>query len=330
MMILLSYSSYGQSPHGSSFKVDCKACHSPNGWEISDKIVSFNHDTTGFVLDGQHAQIDCKSCHTTLVFNNTTSECITCHADVHNMSVGNDCARCHTTSNWLIDNIPELHEQNGFPLFGAHDLVSCVECHIGSNNLQWSRLGGECADCHTEDYNATTNPNHAESGFSLMCLDCHLPTENTWVGENFHYFFPLTGGHAINDCMTCHSATDYFGLSSECISCHQSDYDATSNPNHLTSGFNTACTLCHGTGPGWTPASFKDHDDDYFPIYSGEHRGEWRSCYDCHVVEGDYSIFSCIDCHEHSKSRTDREHGGMRRYRYESSACFDCHPRGHE
>ena len=119
--------SLGQSPHGEDFKVNCANCHSPENWTTLNNPLKFLHDTTSFALEGLHNMVDCKSCHTSLIFSDAPSDCASCHQDVHRMTVGNDCARCHTPKDWLVDDIPELHEQNGFPLVSNHSGLSCVE-----------------------------------------------------------------------------------------------------------------------------------------------------------------------------------------------------------
>ena len=111
-----------QSPHGELFRTDCATCHNSSSWDIDIDTFHYDHSEKKFPLDGVHLVVDCKSCHTSLIFNEAPMQCASCHSDLHSMSVGNDCVRCHNTSSWLVDHIPELHEQNGFPLVGAHDL----------------------------------------------------------------------------------------------------------------------------------------------------------------------------------------------------------------
>lgn len=41
--------------------------------------ISFNHNTTGFFLDGAHARESCESCHTQGLFRGTPRDCATCH-----------------------------------------------------------------------------------------------------------------------------------------------------------------------------------------------------------------------------------------------------------
>jgi hypothetical protein len=50
---------------------------------------------------------------------------------------------------------------------------------------------------------------------------------------------------------------------------------------------------------------------------------------DCHINSGNYSSFSCINCHEHSnRGEVDDDHSEVSGYSYESNACYSCHPTG--
>jgi len=112
-----------QNPHGDKLKLDCKECHTTGTWLYEGDSVGFDHTMTGFVLEGSHQSVTCVDCHKSLSFEEVGSDCISCHQDVHSMSVGNDCSRCHSNTSWVVDNIPELHEQNGFPLNGQHQVI---------------------------------------------------------------------------------------------------------------------------------------------------------------------------------------------------------------
>jgi hypothetical protein len=334
---------FGQSPHGDDFKMNCAACHTSDSWDISlDKwnfdqpsrsmtaadSISFNHNDTDFPLEGGHASTDCRLCHEALVFQETSTDCISCHTDLHNMTVGSDCARCHTVDNWLVDDITGIHQDNGFPLLGIHAQISCNDCHTSDSDLQFTRIGNECINCHMADYLATTAPNHIESGYSTDCIVCHDINAFDWSSENIlHDFFPLVKGHDI-DCVDCHTSGVFAALPTDCITCHEQDFDMALNPDHKTLNFGTDCAECHGLDLDWTPANFRRHDDEYFPIYSGEHAGEWSDCIECHPNPSNYAEFTCTTCH--GKSDTDGEHGGVGGYVYESNACLACHPTGSE
>ena len=238
-----------------------------------------------------------------------------------------DCARCHTPDNWLVDNVTELHQVNGFPLLGAHATVSCFECHTSETALRFDRIGNDCVNCHLDEFNATTNPSHPDAGFSTNCVECHDLNKPDWGTETVnHDFFPLTKGHETNDCAKCHSGGEFANTPTDCFACHQPDFESSLDPNHPAANLPTDCKACHTTDPGWMPAEYSQHDGDYFPIYSGSHNGEWNQCSDCHLNNADYGEFSCIVCH--INPQTGEEHDGVENYVYENSACLACHPTG--
>ena len=307
------------SPHGTNFKESCSLCHSSKGWQLDTAIYSFDHNKTKFALTGQHIATGCRQCHTTLVFSTAKSECNECHMDVHQATTGLDCARCHTTNSWLVSNITAIHQTSRFPLLGAHRTADCTDCHKSETLVRFDVPGIDCIDCHRDDYMSTTSPNHAEAGFSEDCSSCHPVNSFEWTGAGFnHAFFPLTQGHSALNCSACHTTGNYSDANPDCFSCHQTDYNNTTNPNHQSMGFPTTCTTCHSLNPGWKPASYTQHDSQYFPIYSGNHRGTWDSCTECHTNPNNYTQFDCIRCH------TDAH----RDENYTNAQCYNCHPRG--
>lgn len=328
LFVIITISSFNssESPHGNDLKLNCSECHTTEGWKM-DPNHSFQHSSTNFQLKGQHATVDCKSCHPTLIFNEAGEECSTCHADVHERTVGTDCERCHNPNTWLVTNIIEIHQTSRFPLVGAHIGADCIDCHKSESLLQYPPMSVDCIGCHTKEYQEALNPNHIAAGFSTDCENCHNIAAPEWNSGGFHHnFFPLTEAHNIQDCNACHNPNDYAAVPKTCYGCHSDDYNSTTNPNHLSSGFTTDCTVCHTLNPGWKPANF--NHDPWFPIYSGKHNGEWSNCTDCHSNSSDYKQFTCVDCHEHRQSEMDDEHDDVKNYIYQSNACLNCHPKG--
>jgi hypothetical protein len=332
LFLALSVPMYSQpSPHGEGFALNCKDCHSTTGWKIDMKTLSFNHSTTKFPLTGQHQAVSCRGCHASLDFIKTGTACVSCHTDMHNQTVGDDCARCHTTNAWIVNNITEIHQRSRFPLVGAHVTADCFACHknASANLLLFGPLGVECIDCHAKDYASAANPNHVAGNYSKNCTDCHSMTSVSWTGAGInHNFFPLTAGHAIGNCQECHKTPNYASTSPECYSCHASNYNATTNPNHNTIGFSTNCKDCHTTNPGWKPAEYREHDAKSFPIYSGKHNGVWSNCSECHTNPASYAQFTCIDCHDHNQPDMNNKHEGITGYAWNSPSCLACHPTG--
>ena len=325
--MLCSITLVSQNPHGEALTIQCASCHTSDGWEIDRDTFHFNHDTFDFKLEGEHLMLECTDCHKSLVFEDAPHECIDCHLDIHQTSVGTDCRRCHNAESWLVFQIPELHDESGFPLQGAHAIISCSECHQSESQLRFDPIGTNCIHCHREDYEQTERPDHQKLNFSTNCNECHDPLNGNWDADRVdHEFFPLELGHDIQDCAACHQTGDFSETSAECIDCHGKDFENTINPDHLELGFDQDCRMCHTIDPGWSPADYKDHDEFHFPIYSGAHQGKWSECLDCHTNSDNYSLFSCIVCHLNPE--TDEKHEGYRSYVYENSACLECHPNG--
>lgn len=324
---LLIQASFGQSPHGKNFSINCVQCHSPENWEFAYSNASFSHDSTLFPLTGQHVLTDCRLCHKSLVFKDAKADCNSCHQDVHQQTVGTDCARCHTTANWTIEAVTQMHEKTSFPLMGVHTGLDCKACHTSESDVRYSPTGVYCIDCHRDDYKSTEQPNHSRLHFSEDCASCHSLTGTEWNTEKVdHSFFPLEKGHNLENCIACHSNGTYAGLTAQCYSCHAQDYNLSIKPNHKTSNFSQECTICHTIDPGWAPVQYKEHDASYFPIYSGKHQGIWTSCTECHTNEEDYRTFSCTVCHKNPE--TDDFHLQIPGYQYKDNACLGCHPMG--
>ena len=307
------------SPHGSGFKISCKTCHSSKGWLLDREIYSFNHNATQLPLTGQHSLASCRQCHPTLKFSEAKSNCVDCHTDVHQSTAGFDCSRCHISVSWMVNNINEIHRLSRFPLVGAHQTIDCIQCHMFESLIRFDVSGVECIDCHRANYIAAGNPNHIQSGFSEDCSICHPVNSFQWAGAGFsHNFFPLNQGHSALKCSDCHTTSVYSDAKPDCNGCHQVSYSSTSDPNHSIMGFSTECALCHTLSPGWKPASYTQHDNEYFPIYSGRHRGKWSRCTECHTDPSSYILFDCKICHNDVH----------RNNNYTDSQCYNCHPKG--
>jgi nitrate/TMAO reductase-like tetraheme cytochrome c subunit len=311
------------------FSRRCEDCHnitSPT-WHSA----TFSHPAS-FPLQAGHASLTCSRCHSGGTYTGLSTACVSCHQKDYaattnpNHTSGHfptTCENCHTITSWRPAKFD--HSQTGFPLTGAHVRVDCAQCHPGG---RYTGTPMDCYSCHRADYNGTTNPNHQASSFPTQCQACH--NTGAWKPASFDHNatrFPLTGAHTGVACAQCHPGGRYKGTPTDCYSCHQASYNATTNPNHQAAGFPIQCQSCHTTS-AWRPATF-DHDGRYFPIYSGKHRGQWSSCTDCHVTAGNYKAFECIFCHAHSnKADVDNKHKGVSGYSYTGAACYRCHPRG--
>jgi hypothetical protein len=324
-----------EDAHRGELGFRCESCHTPTAWTNQRKMFRV-HNRTRFPLLAIHARLDCTACHRNqrpYEYANTPAECGRCHyetylqtTDPNHVQAGfsTRCEDCHgvTATTW---RGARFSHPPSFPLVGGHAGLACQRCHVAG---RYSGLSTTCVSCHLQDYNRTTSPNHAAGGFPRTCESCH--SINGWRPATFDHSrtgFPLTGAHVGVDCARCHVGGRYAGTPTDCYACHQADYAGTANPNHAAAGFPTQCQACHTT-TAWRPASF-DHDGQFFPIYSGTHRGRWSSCSDCHVNPGNYGVFECVLCHAHSdKAQVDRQHREVGGYAYQSAACYRCHRNG--
>jgi hypothetical protein len=278
------------------FPHDCSVCHNTTAWPGT----TFNHDTlTTFPLTGAHKTTTCLQCHANNVFKGTSNQCVACHLTDYNsaknpnhVSAGfsQDCALCHDTTQWQGAKFD--HSATRFPLTGAHTTTACAACHV---NGQYAGTSLLCEACHLKDFNTTTNPNHVAAGFPHDCSVCHSTT--AWTGASFDHSktrFPLTGAHITVTCIKCHVNNQFTGLDMRCVACHLAQFNATTNPNHVSAGFPQDCQVCHQT-TAWTPASF-DHSTTAFPL-TGKHTT--TACASCHVA-GVYkgTPQDCYSCHK--------------------------------
>ena len=314
------YNAATDPDHASAgFPTTCETCHQPTTWTGA----TFDHP---YSLVGVHATLDCSACHSSGVYAGLPSDCVDCHLDNYNATANPNhsaagfsttCETCHQPSdpNWFQATYPHTV----WPLVGSHTAQQCSSCHTGS---VYAGLPSDCVDCHLDDYNATTDPDHDSAGFPTDCETCHQPT--TWTGATFDHPYSLLGAHATLDCSACHSSGVYAGLPSDCVDCHLDNYNATANPNHTGAGFPTDCELCHRrSDANWFQGDF---DHTYFPITSGKHAG--TQCIDCHTDPANYRIFSCLDSGCHPRDKMDDKHDGKPGYLYDSVVCYSCHPDG--
>ncbi|HPI40107.1 MAG TPA: hypothetical protein PLJ21_04840, partial [Pseudobdellovibrionaceae bacterium] len=226
--------------HKGQLDQSCNQCHNEKNW----KTVSFNHNKQSqFALVGKHTEVKCSKCHVlskeTVLFKKETrnvvkfkplsSLCFDCHKDPHKGSFGKTCQECHSEKGW--SSTKDFHKN--FTLNSVHYTIECSECHKDGKKL--AGLSQQCLACHQKD--------DVHNGSSPNCKDCH--TQHFWEATSFRHSltkFPLRGAHRVIECSECHSNGVYKGLSSNCYTCHDSEFIA--NPSPHTSG-NTSCIDCH-------------------------------------------------------------------------------------
>ncbi|MFN7972553.1 MAG: hypothetical protein U0166_09420 [Acidobacteriota bacterium] len=302
------------------FPAACEQCHGMNTWFGA----RFDHfRSTGFGLTGAHRLLDCRSCHVGGQFKGTPTDCAGCHlgdyraaTNPNHMALGfpQTCQTCHSDIAWRPARFD--HATTGFPLTGAHASAPCESCHVNGN---YNLADTSCVSCHLKDYMGTTSPNHARAGYSQACQTCH--DTSSWSHATFDHSqtgFPLTGAHAVTPCESCHVNGNYDLHDAACASCHQKDYDRTTNPNHAKAGFPRTCEACHNTS-SWSNATF-DHAKSGFPLTGAHARTPCESCH----VDGNYNLHdtACVACHLKDYQGTTRPNHAQAGY---STTCEGCH-----
>ena len=249
--------------HQGEFGSECAACHTARSF-IDRTAMVRRHNTSRFPLSGSHAALDCEECHPPAAggqarFVGQPADCVSCHrADYEAakspdhvlLSFSLDCMNCHTTLTWSPARFD--HSGTGFPLTGRHTRLPCTSCHTGGT---YQGLSPDCAACHQDEYDATTNPSHGALGFSTQCQTCHSTAG--WGGATFDHDtqnFPIySGRHAgiWSSCSTCHTnSADYTQFT--CFNCHpHSDQGKTDETHSGVNGYtytSQACYTCHPRG----------------------------------------------------------------------------------
>lgn len=286
----------GNEPHAGKLGTDCAACHNVTAWQPA----RFNHDRTGFALQGAHASVPCAQCHFGNRYKGTPQQCAACHApdDVHRGERGERCAGCHTEKTWKTASFDHL-QQTGFALQGAHAQLACQGCHR-SGNLK-EPLPKDCRGCHAGQ--------DAHAGrFGNDCARCHA--SERWRPALFDHTrdtrWPLTDSHAGLACHACHTANlATQKLSQQCASCHRA--------NDVHAGqLGLDCARCHSSA-GWSRDVRFDHDFTDFPLV-GMH--VVVPCEQCHATRAYRSVeHDCYTCHR----QNDVHHDSLGR------DCAQCH-----
>jgi hypothetical protein len=263
--------------HRGSLGEDCGQCHDEDAF---GKRAQFEHDETGFPLEGRHADVACGLCHPAQRYENTADDCYACHRldDEHLGRFGRNCGDCHTPRGF--EHARFDHSRTRFALKGRHAKVACEACHTGP--LHEQDLPTSCAGCHRSD-----DVHRGRNGES--CERCH--GSDDWSAARFDHErtdFPLHGAHAALRCESCHTGRMDQPLSTSCNACHQGD-----DVHRGQEG--SDCSRCHGEA-AWDRELFFEHDLTAFPLL-GLHAVV--ACEQCHASPAFRDADTrCVACHQ--------------------------------
>ncbi len=317
-------------------KKDCFTCHSEHHGRKFDMVRfdedKFNHNQTGYELEGKHDVVDCRECHVSEYIQNPEirkrkntflglqEACLTCHDDFHQETLGTDCVSCHDMEGFKpATNFN--HDETDYVLKGKHIDVDCIECHKETtrNGLEYQEFSdiafNDCVSCHSDPHNKQ---------IPGKCKQCHTETNFSFFkgqGKFKHNVtgFKLKGKHKRVDCFSCHKETDNPKLvfqdninkkEDNCVSCHEDQHEGK---------FGDDCVKCHNER-----SFLKLNNMDFFnhsvTDYTLEGKHLTVDCKQCHNGRFTETIdFSaCNNCHD-DYHRDEFSENGV------SPDCVECH-----
>ncbi len=280
---------------------------------------SFDHDTTGFELTGQHRDLPCESCHANAIFKGTPRACQDCHGvgtairatakpANHILSTDN-CVACHAPIAWA-PAVNFDHTQargscstchNGVQAQGKPPthIVTDLECDACHTTLTWGGavfthqgITSGCASCHNNVQAKGMPPTHIPIGTAapVPCEGCHSNTNfMTFAGTKINHLAVTA-----LSCAGCHETAAYLGMHpSTNTAAGDSRPNATLDKAHPATG---DCGGCHDTT---TFASTALRPANHIPTNA--------PCSQCHTTPGNYAAYSvtgvhqgvtsCLSCH---------------------------------
>lgn len=313
----------------------CIACHSDHHGRnfriINWDTAAFNHNLTGYILKGKHAETNCKSCHKQsniidlkikdkkFTYLGLTTKCLSCHDDYHQKSLENDCLKCHDFKTFK--PAPGFdHQLSAYPLVGKHLDVKCIECHpMQKINGKESQLFKpleykSCVACHEDIH---------KGKFGKDCKKCHSEMSFRQIKglNSFDHSltkYSLTGQHQFVMCKECHKSNYTDPLKyGRCMDCHEDYHKA----DFTLTNKQSDCDDCHTTN-GFKSSSFsiEQHQQGNF-VLRDAHLA--TPCFACHFKDNLWVFRNigqvCVDCH------TDPHEAVVSQKYYPESDCRSCH-----
>ncbi len=321
--------------HGKQNYRECRDCHVEHqGVDVElvywkDGMHNFDHNLTGYTLEGKHATLKCRDCHVakniadktalaeaekdlTRTFLGLDPRCLTCHADEHHGQLAATCANCHNYSAWK--PAPTFdHAKAKYVLTGKHLQVKCDKCHLPIpdstqvNQKNYAHYTGlkfqKCIDCHKDAH---------DGRLGTDCEKCHNP--DGWGVTQLAKFdhsktrYPLLGLHGQLTCDKCHKRGEPVkGLHyQKCLDCH-TDIHLGEFADRPQKG---ACEECHSVkGFKFTSFTLEMHQQTKYKL------------------QGSHQAVSCDLCH--SKTTPVAKATG-KRFTFNSTRCSVCHSDVHK
>ncbi len=341
--------------HGRGDLGECASCHtehagrdaSPRAFSETD-ISQFDHQRTGWILEGRHAEVGCSECHKAGFqhseaarlsrrenrddsFIGLETGCGNCHQNVHRKPLGEECVQCHNPAGWSVVADDFDHARAGFALTGRHSGLACLKCHpegpAGMARFVVRRPRNECSDCHRDVHRGRAGP---------RCSGCHV-TDGFWRTNQAPFDhdrtgFPLVGEHLGVRCEQCHRQSSggrgwlvrLAMTGAGCRACHASAHGAARTEFPLSGKhLEVRCEGCHRQDSEGPALDLEGARESCTACHTDAHAGQIQKlqvdaeCVSCHRVEGWQAV--TFTTQEHAAT------GFSLQGRHAVVGCVDCH-----
>ena len=326
----------------------CESCHlehkgssyNPIDWRPLGGEKRFDHELTGYPLEGAHRRQKCVDCHKSKYSKSKRTKylgldanCLSCHEDIHQFQRSHpkltECTVCHTQDARSISQARGLrfnHKKvSEFALKGRHERTKCANCHTSTKIFKMQDPPKRCVQCHKDPHKNVYTANKR-----FDCKTCHSDEKLKFKAGKFNHTkltkFPVRNKHARQKCTKCHEKAQKKAPNLNCKQCHSDDNI------HVVSGKDRFkgrdCIQCHND-TGFKAMVFNHKKRTKF-VLSGKHD---TKCTNCHLkkpkrqiksARDAFAFFkdeSCIGCHSHKNA-----HEG--KFNDQPQLCSKCHNAG--
>ena len=285
------------SYHYNHREKNCAECHLEHrgpDFEITllDKE-NFDHQKTGFELNGKHKELSCEQCHLNPTsYMGLEQSCVSCHEDNHAGQLGTDCSSCHSDKAFVPSTFK--HKEQDIAQRGSHKELDCLACHPGGD---FFKQESTCQSCHEDEHKNQLGDDcqkcHGFESFARLKFDHNKDAD-----------FKLEGAHKELQCDDCHQDGLYKPKDTICLACHEDEHKGE---------LDEKCQTCHST-TAFSPSTFK-HEKPNYELHGAHLQVD---CETCHGITTFRPLDkTCASCHQ------DEHKGTMKDQNCESCHSFD-------
>ena len=164
-----------------------------------------------------------------------------------------DCSLCHNTTRLDRRHVQSLHHRLHADRRARHDRSA----RSATSTTTTASPAPPACNCHSDRLQRHQPIRRTRRRTSRRTARSATPPLN-WTGATFNHTttgFTLTGAHTTTAVRAVPRQQQLQPHQRGLLNCHQTDYNGTTNPPHMSAGFPQDCSICHTT-TDWTGATF--------------------------------------------------------------------------